>query len=201
MTTALPAALRAPFAAGGATAIDAQLANKLLGIALEAGGDYADIYFEFRVSADYALEEEQVRTLGRGITLGLGVRVTRGDATDKLALLRAADRAARAYDKRIVKVEASFVESIKEILLFTSDGRMATDIQPILRFGVRAVAEENGKRQAGSSGGGGRYRHGVLRAGGQRSGEITAGGGADRHRDARRARRPRRRDAGGARPR
>src|SRR3954452_20184421 len=81
MTTTLPAALRAPFSSGGATAIDAALANKLLGIALDAGGDYADIYFEFRVSADYALEEEQIRTLGRGITLGLGVRVTKGDAT------------------------------------------------------------------------------------------------------------------------
>ncbi|HEY1815653.1 MAG TPA: metallopeptidase TldD-related protein [Kofleriaceae bacterium] len=215
MTTTLPGALRAPFAAGGASAIDAQLANRLLGHALEAGGDYADIYFEFRVSADYVLEEEQVKTLGRGITLGLGVRVTKGDATgyaytedlawekmvhaartagqiaagggagpisvspialvkapsfyavpmpsivqpaiDKLALLRAADKAARAYDPRIVKVEASFAESIKEILLFTSDGRMGTDIQPLLRFGVRAVAEDHGKRQSGSGGGGGRY--------------------------------------------
>ena len=215
MTTTLPAALRAPFSAGGAAAIDAAMANKLLGHALEAGGDYADIYFEFRVSADYALEEEQIRTLGRAITLGLGVRVTKGDATgyaycedlawdkmvhaartagqiavggghapvqigpmasiptpsfygiptpslvvpteDKLALLRAADKAARAYDSRIVKVQASFAESIKEILLFTSDGRMATDVQPIIRFGVSAVAEENGKRQGGSGGGGGRY--------------------------------------------
>src|SRR5689334_5715400 len=81
MTTTLPKTLRAPFSAGGAAAIDAQLANRLLGLALEAGGDYADIYFEFRVSADYSLEEEQVKTLGRGITLGLGVRVTKGDAT------------------------------------------------------------------------------------------------------------------------
>src|SRR5262245_39827000 len=183
MTTTLPATLRAPFSSGGATAIDAQLANRLLGLALEAGGDYADIYFEFRVQADYSLEEEQVRTLGRGITLGLGVRVTKGDSTgyaytediawekmahaartagqiaaggghapvdvatltkvkapsfydvpkpslvvpaiDKLALLRAADKAARAFDKRIVKVQVSFVESIKEVLLFTSDGRHA----------------------------------------------------------------------------
>jgi TldD protein len=214
-TTTLPAALRAPFAAGGPNAIDAALANKLLGLALDAGGDYADIYFEFRVSADYALEEEQIRTLGRGITLGLGVRVTKGDATgyaycedlawekmahaaktagqiavggghkpvgvgtiasvptpsfyaigtpslvvpaqDKLALLRAADKAARAFDPRIVKVEASFAESIKEVLLFTSDGRMATDVQPLMRFGVRAVAEEGAKRQSGSGGGGGRY--------------------------------------------
>jgi len=215
MTTTLPAALRAPFSAGGASAIDAQLANRLLSLALEAGGDYADIYFEFRVSADYVLEEEQIKTLGRGITLGLGVRVTKGDATgyaycedlawekmahaaktagqiavggghkpvaipslssislpsfyavptpsllvpaqDKLALLRTADKAARAFDPRIVKVEASFAESIKEVLLFTSDGRTATDIQPLLRFGVRAVAEDHGKRQAGSGGGGGRY--------------------------------------------
>ena len=81
MSSNLPAALRAPFAAGGSNAIDAQLANRLLALALDAGGDYADIYFEFRVSADYSLEEEQVRTLGRGFTLGLGVRVTKGDAT------------------------------------------------------------------------------------------------------------------------
>src|SRR5215470_1042477 len=81
MTTTLPAALRAPFSPGGASAIDAQLANRLLALALEAGGDYADLYFEFRVSADYALKEEQVKTLGRGITLGLGVRVTHGDST------------------------------------------------------------------------------------------------------------------------
>ncbi|MGE0550343.1 MAG: TldD/PmbA family protein [Kofleriaceae bacterium] len=215
MTTTLPAALRAPFAAGGASAIDAALATRLLGIAMSAGGDYADLYFEFSVSANYALEEEQIRTLGRGITLGLGVRVTKGDATgyaycedlswdkmahaaktagqiamggghapvsvssmaqvpipsfyavpapslvipatDKLALLRAADKAARAFDPRIVKVEASFAESIKEVLLFTSDGRTAADVQPMLRFGVRAVAEDQGKRQSGSGGGGGRY--------------------------------------------
>ncbi len=215
MTTTLPAALRAPFSQGGANAIDTVMANKLLGHALEAGGDYADLYFEFRVQADYALEEEQIRTLGRHISLGLGVRVTKGDATgyaycedlawekmvhaartagqiaaggghapvnvasltsvptpsfyaiptpsivmpvaDKLALLRAADKAARAYDPRIIKVQASFGEYVKEILLFTSDGRMATDIQPILRIGVSATAEDGTKRQSGSGGGGGRY--------------------------------------------
>jgi TldD protein len=215
MTTTLPAALRAPFSAGGVSAIDAQLASRLLGFALEAGGDYADIYFEFQVAADYSLEEEQVRTLGRGVTLGLGVRVTKDDATgyaycqdlawekmahaartagqiaaggghspveiapitrivvpsfydvptpslmvsahDKLALLRAGDKAARAYDRRITKVQAGFSESIREVLLFTSDGRMASDFQPLLRFGVHAVAEDGGQRQSGSGGGGGRY--------------------------------------------
>ncbi len=215
MTTTLPAALRAPFSAGGANAIDAQLANRLLGLALDAGGDYADLYFEFRIVADYSLEEEQVRNLGRNVSVGLGVRVTKGDATgyaycedlawekmahaaktagqiavggghppvgvapiagvplpsfyavptpsllmstpEKLTLLRTADRAARAYDAKIVKVEVGFVESLKEILLFTSDGRTATDVQPMIRLSARAVAEHDGKRQSGSGGGGGRY--------------------------------------------
>jgi TldD protein len=215
MLTTLPPALRAPFSAGGANAIDAQLASRLLALALEAGGDYADLYFEFCVYANYVLEEQQIRSLGRGITLGLGVRVTKGDATgyaycedlawekmahaartagqiaaggghppvglgsiepvatpsfyavatpslivpaqDKLALLREADRAARAHDPRIAKVEASFTESIKEVLLFTSDGRTASDVQPMIRFGCRALAEDGAKRQSGSGGGGGRY--------------------------------------------
>lgn len=213
MPTLAPPELTAPFAPGGEAAIDAALARRLLSIALESGGDSADLYFEFRVTADYALQEEQVKSVGRGVTLGLGVRVTKGDATgyaytedlawermahaariagqiasgggapspvdasevripdfypvrrptllvpaaDKLALLRAADRAARAYDPRIAKVEASFVEQIKEVLVFTSDGRMARDVLPLMRFGVSAVAEQGGKRQSGSSGGGGRY--------------------------------------------
>jgi TldD protein len=76
---------------------------------------------------------------------------------EKLALLRAADRAARAYDPRITKVEASLVEQAREILVVTSDGVWSRDRQPLLRFGVRAVAEEAGKRQSGSSGGGGRH--------------------------------------------
>jgi TldD protein len=213
MHTRIPTALRAPFSSAGGNAIDAGLASRLLGLALRGGGDYADLYFEFRVSADYALEEEQVKTVGRGITLGLGVRVLAGDATgyaytedlswermahacvtagqiatagktmppqgftsqavpnyyyveqpslmvsaqDKLALLRSADRAARAFDPRVVKVEASFSESMREILLYTSDGLCATDLQPQLRFGARVVAEAEGKRQSGSAGGGGRY--------------------------------------------
>src|SRR5262249_28252172 len=75
----------------------------------------------------------------------------------KLALLQRADRAARAVDPRIVKCEASLVEEWKEILVITSDGKMVVDRQPLVRFGVRAVAEEGPKRQSGSSGGGGRY--------------------------------------------
>ena len=207
---------RAPFAPGGEYEVDGEIARRLLAFALEGGGDYADLYFESRVSADYVLEEEKVKAVGRGITMGVGVRVLKGEATgyaysedlsfermahaarmagqiaagggapapvaiqpvvlpdfypvaqpsllmppeDKLALLRAADQGARRFDARITKVEASLVEQVREVLVVTSDGHWAQDRQPLIRFGVRAVAEEGQggkKRQSGSSGGGGRF--------------------------------------------
>src|SRR5256885_10111325 len=61
--------------------IDAALARRLLDLALAEGGDYADLFFEFRAGADYSYEDEKVKSVGRGITLGLGVRVLKGDAT------------------------------------------------------------------------------------------------------------------------
>jgi TldD protein len=169
------------------------LAERLLGEALASGGEYADLYFEFRCAGDFVLEEAQVRSVGRATIVGLGVRVLRGDATgyayteelssvrmseaartagqiaaagrtlalvaltwrpgpDKVALLRRADAAARAFDARIVRVEASLSEEWREILIFTSDGRLAQDRQPVLRLGVHAVAEEGGRRQGGRSG-------------------------------------------------
>lgn len=75
---------------------------------------------------------------------------------EKRALLERASRAALASDGRIVKADASFAEGLREILIATSDGKMAYDIQPLLRFGIRAIAEQNGRRESGSSGGGGR---------------------------------------------
>src|SRR5690349_1386509 len=83
-------------------AIDPPLIRKLLEAALERGGDYADLYFEYRAAADFAFEEEKVRSVGRGITPGLGGRGQKGDATgypyceqlDPKAMERAARTAA-----------------------------------------------------------------------------------------------------------
>ena len=52
--------------------IDAAIAERLLAAALGSGGDYADLYFEYRSGADFVFEEGRVRTVGRGVTLGLG---------------------------------------------------------------------------------------------------------------------------------
>ena len=210
---------KAPFAPGGSNAIDPHTAERLLAVALSAGGDYADLFFEYRAAGGLAFDEGILKSASRGVSMGLGVRVMKGDATgyayveqlDWDAMKRAAETAAQiangggarspvavkalsplparyelervtldvpgiekrrlleraaaeahAADKRIVKVEASLSEEIREILVITSEGKMSHDIQPLVRFGVRVIAEENGKRQEGSSGGGGRTTLGYF---------------------------------------
>jgi TldD protein len=81
---------------------------------------------------------------------------------EKRKLLERAAAAGHAFDKRILKIEASLSEELREILVVTSDGKMAHDVQPLVRFGVRALAESDGKRQEGSSGGGGRTTLGYF---------------------------------------
>lgn len=75
---------------------------------------------------------------------------------EKRDILARTDRAGHAADPRIVRVNASLAESIREILIITSDGKWAVDRQPSLRFSVGVVAEAKGQKQSGSSGGGGR---------------------------------------------
>lgn len=78
-------------------------------------------------------------------------------AQEKIALLRRADAAARAYDPRVTRVSASYAETQKDILIIASDGRYASDQQPMLRINVSVVARDGEQRQTGVEGGGGRY--------------------------------------------
>src|SRR5258706_11679798 len=62
---------KAPFAPGGANAIDVQLAEKLLAIALANGGDYADLFFEYRAAGGIVFDEGILKTATRGVSMGL----------------------------------------------------------------------------------------------------------------------------------
>jgi TldD protein len=197
-----------PYPATPLDSVDTGIVERLLGAALASGGDRADLFFEYRSGSDIAFEEERVRTVGRAVVLGMGVRVVRGDATgyayteelaearmlevartagqiasrggspgpvglarvslpsyypvrelslarsgeEKVALLRRADAAARAFDARIIRVEAGFAEGWSDVLMASSAGVLARDRQPMVRMGVSAVAEESGKRQSGRAG-------------------------------------------------
>ncbi len=206
---------RAPFAEGEPLCPDPKQLERLLSTALSRGGEHADLFFEYRLGARYVLGQGRIETAGRGVSLGLGVRVVHGEATGlahtedlseeamlraartaaqiassgggafridwhplslpegrytgeraaarapgraKVALLERAEVAARAADRRVVQVQASLVESLREVLLASSDGVLVRDVQPMVRFGIQVIVEERagGQRQQGGSGGGGR---------------------------------------------
>src|SRR5690606_21985211 len=71
----------APFAPGAAQAIDHEIARKLLEIALSRGGNYADLFFEYCAAGGYSYDEGILKSASRAVTMGLGVRVMKGDAT------------------------------------------------------------------------------------------------------------------------
>ncbi|MFY9268881.1 MAG: metalloprotease TldD [Candidatus Manganitrophaceae bacterium] len=81
---------------------------------------------------------------------------------EKIKLLEEIDRIARSYDPRIKKVMASFGSEYKQILIVNSDGVAVSDILPLIRLNVTCIAEENGNRQIGSFGGGGRREYGYF---------------------------------------
>lgn len=64
----------------GLPAIDAGLVGRLLGAALAAGGEYAELFFEHRSTLHLALEDGRVRSVGAGIDGGVGIRVFAGGA-------------------------------------------------------------------------------------------------------------------------
>jgi TldD protein len=74
----------------------------------------------------------------------------------KLELLRKIDAAARAADPRIAQVVASLSSEEVVMLIATASGWTIGDVRPLTRLNVTVIAEENGKREIGSWGGGGR---------------------------------------------
>jgi TldD protein len=185
--------------------VDQKVMNDVLAAALSRGGDFAELYFEHRLTSNMRLEEGSVKDSTSGIIQGVGIRVVMGDsfgyaysedfspesmkhaaitasqiakgskpgepvdaalfnvanrypvatpsvdvrALEKLELLRRADKAARAYDPAVKKVIAMFAEEYKQIMIATSDGRLAADIQPLVSLRVFAIAERDGKNGQG----------------------------------------------------
>ena len=77
-------------------------------------------------------------------------------AAEKVDLVRRADRAARAFDPSITRADVNFIDELKHVLIATSDGRIAGDVQPLVRFNVSCLSERDGDRQTARWGGGGR---------------------------------------------
>ncbi len=83
---------------------------------------------------------------------------------DKVAFLQRLDGLARSIDNRVVEVTCALVARYETMLVPASDGTLAADIRPLLRVNVSVITEENGRRERGSAGAGGRFDFGWFGA-------------------------------------
>ena len=186
----------------------------VLADALSSGGEFAEIFMEHRAYDLVNMEEDIVKETAESVSLGMGIRVIRGDRTGfgytndfamdkvrkaaltaaaiargrgveasppplrdrtrasdrlavrrpasgstlgrKIALVREAYDAARAYDPRIVKVKAYYSDSLVHLCVANSEGLLVRDTRPMVKLVCVAISEKDGQREAGFWGGGGR---------------------------------------------
>ena len=84
------------------------------------------------------------------------------DSTQKVALLERVEKLARARDPRVVQVMAGLAAEYDVVMVARADGTRAADVRPLVRLSVTVIAEQNGRREIGSGGGGGRFGLGYF---------------------------------------
>ncbi|MBI2320144.1 MAG: metalloprotease TldD, partial [Betaproteobacteria bacterium] len=75
---------------------------------------------------------------------------------EKVMLLERLERLCRGMDPRVAQVMASLAAEYEVVLVARSDGHFAADVRPLVRLSVQVIAEQDGRREQGSAGGGGR---------------------------------------------
>jgi TldD protein len=78
-------------------------------------------------------------------------------STAKVELLGRVEQLARARDPRVVQVMAGLASEYDVVMVARADGTLAADVRPLVRLSVTVIAEQNGRREVGSGGGGGRF--------------------------------------------
>ncbi len=79
------------------------------------------------------------------------------DSTAKVGLLNKVEKLARAKDPRVAQVMAGLASEYDVVMVARADGTLAADVRPLVRLSVTVFAEQNGRREVGSAGGGGRF--------------------------------------------
>jgi TldD protein len=103
-------------------------------------------------------------TIGHNLYLPIDP-VASFSSSEKVAWLERVDRETRKMDPRVVQVMASVVAVHEVVLVANSEGHLAADVRPLVRFNVSVIVEQNGRREQGYSGSGGRFTLPELVAG------------------------------------
>ncbi|HSH43944.1 MAG TPA: metalloprotease TldD [Arenicellales bacterium] len=75
----------------------------------------------------------------------------------KVSLLERVENEARRQDPRVKEVIASLAGIHEVVMVMRSDGRIASDVRPLVRLNVTVIVEQDGRREQGMAGGGGRW--------------------------------------------
>ncbi len=75
----------------------------------------------------------------------------------KVVLLEKIERMARALDPRVIQVMAGLAGEYEVVLVARNDGMTAADVRPLVRLSLQVLVEQDGRREQGSAGGGGRF--------------------------------------------
>ncbi|MFC5498678.1 metalloprotease TldD [Caenimonas terrae] len=79
------------------------------------------------------------------------------DSTAKVKLLERTEQLARKKDPRVKQVMAGLASEWDVVMVARADGTLAADVRPLVRLSVTVIAEQSGRREMGSGGGGGRF--------------------------------------------
>ena len=82
--------------------------------------------------------------------------IARAEFPVKLETLRQIDAFARDLDPRVVQVSATIAASHQEVTILRPDGTEVSDSRPMTRVNVSVIVEQDGRRETGTAGGGGR---------------------------------------------
>ncbi|MFM1892111.1 MAG: peptidase modulator of gyrase, partial [Pseudomonadota bacterium] len=104
-------------------------------------------------------QEARLKVQGRAPATALYPAINPLDSLseqEKIALLQRVDATARAQDPRVQQVVCSLVAAHDVVLVAASDGSLVGDVRPLVRLNVQVIAEDKGRREQGSAGGGAR---------------------------------------------
>jgi len=85
----------------------------------------------------------------------------------KVEVLKRLDRYLRAADPRVQQVMVSLSGGVDTVLIARSDGVLGADVRPLVRLNVQVIVEQDGRRESGYAGGGGRHGYQELFADGR----------------------------------
>src|SRR5437763_12778322 len=128
--------------------------ERYLGAALSAGGDYADLYFEYLSSTSLMVDESMVKSASQGISAGCGVRVVSGERTgyaytDDLSpsrILHAARTAALIASgpakEPVVGFQEKAARSLYPVTLPSVDAEITAKVELVMRADTAARAAD-----------------------------------------------------------